>query len=614
MTGWVHPGVILIIGSLLIPFLKGDLKKPYLLLLPAIAFLSVLNMHEGTYGVYHFLGQEIIFGRVDRLSRVFSYIFSLQCFIGMCYGLKVKESGHHIASLVYAGSALGVVFAGDFLTLIIFWEFMAFSSVFLVLYRRTEKAYNAAYRYILVHIFGGLCLMGGIFLQYTQTKSLAFNHMELDGLAAALILIGFILNAAVPPLNAWLPDAYPEATVVGAVFMSAFTTKSAVYVLARGFAGTEILIWAGAIMTIFGVVYATMENDIRRLLSYHIISQVGYMVAAVGIGTELAINGAVAHAFAHIIYKGLLFMGAGSVLHMTGKSKLNELGGLYKTMPYTFILYMIGGVSISAVPFFSGFVSKSMVLSAAAEEHLIYPWLLMTIASAGTFLSTTLKLPYLAFMGEDKKIDAHDPPLNMLIGMGIAAFLCLFIGVYPKFLYDLLPYPTDYRPYTQEHLVWAAQILLFTWLGYSIFIKKLIGKSKITLDTDWFYRKGGLVFLSIANYVIAPVDTMASEVYRKVILRFAVWVSLLCFRFDTGVVDLIVDGIARLGARIGPRFASRNSRFDRNIIDGIVNGVANFTLSLSSEMRRFQTGLVRDYAFAILIGLIVMLNIFFFLF
>lgn len=614
MNSWVHPGAILILGTFLIPFLRGRVKQAYLLFLPALAFLSIVSMHEGTYWVYSFLGHDLIFGRVDRLSLVFSYIFSLAAFISMLYGLHVKEDGHHVAAFIYAGSAMGVVFAGDFLTLLIFWEFMAFSSVFLILYRGTAKAYESAYRYILVHIFGGICLMGGIFLQYIDTQSLAFNHVEVSGLPFALILIGFILNAAVPPLGAWLPDAYPEATITGAVFMSAFTTKSAVYVLIRGFAGTEMLLWLGVIMALYGVVYAVLENDIRRLLAYHIISQVGYMVAAVGIGTELAINGATAHAFAHILYKGLLFMGTGSVLYVTGKSKLSELGGVYKTMPITFILYMIGGFAISSVPLFSGFVSKSMVVSAAGEAHMPYAWFLLSVASAGTFLHTGLKLPYFTFMGKDRGIKAKEPPINMILGMGLGAFLCIFIGIYPKFLYDMLPYATQYKPYTPEHIVWTSQILLLTWFGFYLYIKKLGGMETISIDTDWFYRKGAVIFMIIADKFIAAADTVVSEVYRKVILRFGVWVSLLCFRFDTGVVDLIVDGIARLGARFGPRFASRNSRFDRNIIDGIVNGVANFTLSLSSEMRRFQTGLVRDYAFAILIGLIVMLNIFYFLF
>ena len=267
-----------------------------------------------------------------------------------------------------------MTFAGDFLSLYLFWELMAISSVLLVWLRREPSAVAAGFRYLLVHVVGGLVLLAGIVVHWSQTGSLAFGDMGVfsGGAAWTLILVAFLLNAAVPPLGAWLPDAYPEATVTGAVFMTAFTTKSAVYVLIRGFAGTDILIWLGAAMAIYGVVYAVLENDARRLLAYHIISQVGYMVCGVGIGTALAINGATAHAFAHIIYKALLFMGAGAVIQMAGVRKLSEMGGLYKTMPVTLGLYMIGAFAISAFPLFSGFVSKSMVVSAAGEEHLTY--------------------------------------------------------------------------------------------------------------------------------------------------------------------------------------------------------------------------------------------------
>jgi multicomponent Na+:H+ antiporter subunit D len=355
MTGeWVHPGLLLILGAWLLPFLKGSAKRIAMVTLPAAALMDCILTRPGTYGVMTFLGQEIVFGRVDRLSLVFSLVFSLMTLLGMIYALHVKDDSQHVAALTYAGGALGVTFAGDFLSLYIFWELMAISSALLVFLRREASAVAAGFRYLLVHIFGGLVLLAGILLYWSQTGSLAFGEMRAasGGVAWALILIAFLLNAAVPPLGAWLPDAYPEGTVTGAVFMSAFTTKSAVYVLIRGYAGTEILVWLGAVMAIYGVVYAVLENDARRLLAYHIISQVGYMVCGVGIGTALATNGATAHAFAHILYKALLFMGAGAVLETTGWRKLTEMGGLYKTMPVTLGL-MIRSVAILAVPLFS---------------------------------------------------------------------------------------------------------------------------------------------------------------------------------------------------------------------------------------------------------------------
>ncbi|MCK4846152.1 MAG: Na(+)/H(+) antiporter subunit D [Deltaproteobacteria bacterium] len=582
MESWIHPGVVLIAGAFLLPFFKGTVKKVYLLLLPIVAFILVLKTGEGTYWVYEIFGQEIVFGRADRLARIFAYIFSTAAFIGILYGLRVKEDGHHASALIYAGSAIGVAFAGDFLTLIVFWEFMAFSSVFLILYRKTKAAYKSAYRYILVHATSGVCLMGGVFLQYGETQSIAFNPVEVGGLASALILIGFLINAAVPPFGAWLPDAYPMATVTGAIFMSAFTTKSAVYALIRGYAGTDLLIYLGVFMALYGVVYAVLENDIRRLLAYHIISQVGYMVAAVGIGTQLALNGAAAHAFAHILYKGLLFMGMGSILYMTGKDKLSELGGIYKRMPITFILYMIGAFAISSVPLFSGFVSKSMIISAAGEEHMNYVWLLLTLASAGTFLHTGLKLPYFTFMGKDSGVEAKDPPLNMLLGMGVAASLCIFVGVYPQYLYNMLPYTSiHYVPYTMDHVVWTAQILLFTWLGFYLYIKKLGGERTVSADTDWFYRKGGPVFMCFARNFVAVIDDFVSGLYKTVVEKAGFFIARKSFIFDSGVID------------------------------GIVNAVAESVKGLSRELRRFQTGLLRHYAAGILIGLLVLMNLYF---
>ena len=430
---WVHPGLVLIAGAWLVPLLKGAAKRVAMIVVPAVALIDCVLLQPGTYGVVRFVGQDLTFGRVDRLSLVFAYVFALMALVGMVYALHVKDDAQHVSALTYAGSALGITFAGDFLSLFLFWELAAVSAVFLVWLRRERTAVAAGFRYLLVHLFGGLCLLGGIVLYWSQSGSLAFGDMSAHaGTAAfALILVAFLLNAAVPPLGAWLPDAYPEATVTGAVFLTAFTTKSAVYALVRGFAGTELLVWWGAAMAVYGVVYAVLENDARRLLAYHIISQVGYMVCGVGLGTELALNGTTAHAFSHILYKALLFMGAGAVLEVTGRRNLSEMGGLYKTMPVTLSLYMIGAFAISAVPLFSGFVSKSMVVSAAGESHSAAIFLTLTLASAGTFLHTGLKLPYYMFFGRDRGVAAHEPPSNMLVAMGLAAAACVIIGVVP---------------------------------------------------------------------------------------------------------------------------------------------------------------------------------------
>ena len=545
---WVHPGLLLIVGAWVLPLLKGQVKRAAMLILPAAALIDCLLMTPGTYGVTSFMGQDLVFGRADRLSLVFSYVFSLMAFLGMVYALHVQNDSQHVAALTYAGGALGVTFAGDFLSLYVFWELMAISSALLVLLRRESSAVAAGFRYLLVHIFGGLVLLAGIVLHWSETGSLAFGDMGAysGGMAWALILVAFLLNAAVPPLGAWLSDAYPEATVTGAVFMTAFTTKSAVYALIRGFAGTELLVWLGAAMAVYGVVYAVLENDARRLLAYHIISQVGYMVCGVGIGTALATNGATAHAFAHILYKALLFMGAGAVLQTTGLRKLSEMGGLYKTMPVTLGLYMIGAFAISAVPLFSGFVSKSMVIAAAGEVHRPVIFLMLTLASAGTFLHTGLKLPYYMFFGKDSGRRSQEPPRNMLVAMGLAAVACVLIGVFPGLLYERLPNPVDFVPYTLQHVTSTLGMLGFTALGFFLLLKQLDPEPTISLDTDWFYRRGSAGVMELVQGPLARLEFgFVGEIYEFVIRRPVLGAANLFRKLDSFVVDSAIVGVGR---------------------------------------------------------------------
>lgn len=580
MTDWFHPSLLFIVGAFVIPFLRGKAQQGFLMLIPLLAVSCVFSMAPGLYWKYTFLGTPLTFGAVDKLSIVFGWVFTIMSFIGIVYALHVKDSGQHMAAFLYVGGSLGVTFAGDYFTLFVFWELMAFASAYLVFASREKSAIEAGFRYILVHIFGGVCLLGGIILHYLKANSIEVGPLPQDGsLAFYLMLVGVIVNAAVPPLHAWLTDAYPEGTVTGSVFMSAFTTKTAVYVLVRVFPGTELLVWLGTIMALYGVVYAVLENDARRLLAYHIISQVGYMVAGVGIGTDMSLNGSVSHAFAHILYKGLLFMGAGAVLEMTGRRKLTELGGLYRTMPITLVLYMIGGFAISAFPLFSGFVTKSMVVSGAAYDHRPAVALLLTMASAGTFLHTGLKLPYYMFFGKDSGLEAKEPPINMLIAMGMAAFLCIGIGCVPGPLYALLPYPVHFEPYTGDHVTSALGILLFTGLGFFMLLKKLDPEPTISIDTDWVYRKGSRAFMWLANKPIATTDTYVGNIYDT-------WFSRFTLFFSTFLARII----------------------DVRGIDGIVNGVADFFISLAGNLRGTATGLVRNYAVTMLVGGVVIIG------
>ena len=512
MTNSFHPAIILILGALLVPFFKGNAKNWYVILLPATAFYLISQLEAGTYWQFHFFGFDLTFLRVDKLSKVFGYIFTLNATVAFIYAFYMKDSTQHMAALFYIGSSLGVVFAGDLVSLYFFWEIMAVSSTFLILARRTRKSEAAAMRYVLIHIFGGLLLLAGIILYITETGSVTFDPMIEQNLANYLILAGFLVNAAAPPIHAWLPDAYPEATVTGGVILSAYTTKTAVYTLVRGFPGWEILIVVGCIMTIYGIIYALLENDMRRILAYSIINQVGFMVVGVGIGTMMSINGTVAHAFCHIIYKALLWMSAGSVLYMTGKSKCTDLGGLYKTMPWTLIFGAVGALSISSFPGTSGFTSKSLIIEGAVHQHLLWVWLILEIASAGVFLHAGIKFPYFVFFAKDKGLRPGETNKSMLAAMAFMAFMCIFLGVYPKPLYNLLPFAVHYNAYTFNHVLAQLQLLMLSALVFFLFLSLLKRTETISIDTDWLYRKGGRLFYHAMDRVFNGLNSISNRI------------------------------------------------------------------------------------------------------
>jgi multicomponent Na+:H+ antiporter subunit D len=484
------PALALVFAGLLLPFLRAEARTALLLLAPLLALWLVWLVPDGVALSLPFLGHELAVVSGSKLSRLFGTAFAIITLAGGLFSLNQKNLLELAAAYVYAGSALGVIFAGDLITLFVFWELMAIAST-LVLWSNGSKARAAGLRYAIMHLFGGVILMAGIAGEAAMAGSIAFHAMDLGTMPPKLILAGFLINAAATPLSAWLPDAYPQASWSGMVFLSAFTTKTAVYVMMVGFAGAEILVWLGLAMVFYGIIYAILENDMRRILAYSIVNQVGFMVTGIGIGTEMALNGAAAHAFTHIIYKALLLMSAGSVLYMTAKSKCTDLGGLFRTMPVTTMCGIIGALSISSFPFTSGFVSKSMILEGAAEEHLAAVWYLLMAASAGVFLHAGIKFPWFVFFQKDSGLRPADPPWNMQAGMIIGAILCIGIGVLPAPLYDMLPYAAPYVPYTLNHVVSQLQLLLFSGLAFFLMLGWLRRTLTITLDSDWLWRKPG---------------------------------------------------------------------------------------------------------------------------
>jgi multicomponent Na+:H+ antiporter subunit D len=513
-----HPAFILFGTAGLVGLSRGRTRAAVLLAGTVAACATAATLPIGDHWTYTVGAHSLALLRVDVLSSLFGLIFSLIAAVGSLYALHVRKGGEHVATLLYAGGALGVVYAGDWVTAFVWWELMAMASLVVVWSGNTDRARAAGLRYLFVHVAGGSLFFAGLALHLSGGGSALLGPVgPTGGGAYGLILLAVVINAAVPPFHAWLPDAYPEASITGTVFLSAFTTKTAVYILIRAFPGSDLLVWAGIAMALYGVVYAVLENDIRRLLGYHIISQVGYMVAAVGIGTPLALAGAAAHAFCHILYKALLLMGAGSVMAATGRRTLTELGGIGRQMPVVLGLYMVGAFSISGVPLFNGFISKSMIITAAGDDGRGIAELLLTLASVGTFLHTGLKLPYFTFFGPSRGLRPTAIPTNMIAAMAVAAFCCVGLGLAPGWLYARLASPVDYHPYTLDHVVGALQLIIGTGLGFWWLLPKLAGQATESLDTDWFYRKPVPVVMGWLIGTAAATGRVTRDVSRSLV-------------------------------------------------------------------------------------------------
>ena len=521
------PGWIIIAGVLIIPLTRGLLRQSAILGLPLLALAMIWTAPSETAWHIQFLDYRLTLLEFSAVGKVFATVFALMTLVGGLFAMRTASTLELSAAFLYAGSAIGITSCGDLITLFIYWELMALGSTAVVLAPGTASAYRASMRYLIMHAFGGCILLTGIVWHLYSTGSTEFTQLDLEGPAQWLILIGFLVNVGAPPFSAWIADAYPEASPSGAVFLSAFTTKTAVFTLLVAFPGTGILIPIGCFMIFYGIIYALLENDARRILAYSIVNQVGFMVTGVGIGTEMALNGAAAHAFAHIVYKALLLMSAGAVLHQTGKRLCTDLGGLYQSMPITTLCGIIGALAISSFPFTSGFISKSMISQSAAYEHLTWVWFLLTAASAGVFLHAGIKYPWFVFFQKDSGLRPPDPPKNMQLAMVLFAFVCIVLGVFPQPLYEMMPYPVDYEPYTADHLVTQFQLLLFAGLAFFVLLPMMKRTKTISLDVDWFYRKLfpswyrrtekalGAVYRSCHRFIVSTLSALLQAQYDQ---------------------------------------------------------------------------------------------------
>ncbi len=505
------PGLIMMIGALLIPFLPHIIRQIYMMVLILISAYA-LTLGFGIHSKIDVMDFEFIIFQSDTLTLPFAIIFHIAAILNVIYGAHEKHWNQHVAIMSYSGAAIAAVHAGDLFTLFIWWEATAFTSVFLILASKTKRSYKSAFRYILIQVGSGMFLLAGAILLMSETGNAEFRNFDINSLYGQLIFIAFGIKAAFPLLNGWLQDSYPEASEIGTVALSTFTTKLAIFCFAKSFAGTEILIIIGAIMTFYPIFFAVIENDLRRVLTYSLNNQLGFMIVAIGIGTELAINGAVAHAFAHILYKGLLFMGMGAVLYRVGTCKASELGGLFKFMPITAICTIIGAISISAFPLFSGFVAKSLIMSALGKEGLVFVYFMLLFASAGVLHHSGIKIPFFAFFAHESGIKTKEAPLNMIIAMIIASTLCILIGVFPSYFYEILPYQIQYQPYDFSHVVGQLQLLTFAAFAFiclwhfKIYPPEL---NSTVLNSDWIYRK-------MIPGILLPLLNLINDINKKI--------------------------------------------------------------------------------------------------
>ena len=522
------PALILIFGALLILLAPQRIYKNVAVGLPLLTLASIW-LASKHYPSAEIMGYATIPFQLSDLGRLFASAFCIVACGGVIYALNHFSRFELAFALLYAGSAVGVSLAGDFITLFIYWEMMTIAATAIIFAQKSKRSRDAGMRYALIHIFGGMCLLYGIVGFIEATGDTTLRAVALDTHYAWGMLIGFLISAGAPPLSAWIADAYPEASPGGAVFLCAFTTKAAVFALLSVFSGASILIWVGLYMIFYGILYALLENDMRRILAYSIVNQVGFMVVCCGIGTPLAINAAAAHAAVHIIYKGLLMMSAGSVLFVTGKRKCTELGGLYSSMKITTVCAIIGAISISAVPLTSGFSAKALVAESAQQANMTFIWFAFLIAAAGVFLHAGIKFPWFVFFNhKPRRTDISEAPSNMLWAMLLLAFICILVGVIPQYFYQLLPYSISYKAYTLSHIVGQLQLLLFSGIAFFMMLSWLKRTPTISLDFDWFYRK---IPAKIASR-IDPLTRHSTEVLTHLISTSRVAISHLFCRMQ----------------------------------------------------------------------------------
>lgn len=482
--GPVMPFVLYFAAAALMPLTGGRLKKAVAILLPVIAFVNILLIIPQRSHIFLFSGFEVILFHADRLNLFMAYIFSFITVLISVFTIKIKDNKHYAFMFIYVGSAMGILFSGDFFSFFLFWEIMMVAAVVLISLNREQPALKAAFKYLVMHLTGGGILLAGILLNYHYTGSMEIKALD-SGIPSILILVGIGLNAAFLPVHTWLPDAYSKSPVSSALILSMFTTKIAVYALARIFPGTEALVIMGLSMALFGSIYALLRTDVRQILSYLIISSIGYMLTGIGTGGIQGINAAFIYAWNHILYNTLLFMCIGTIIRRKGKQDLDALGGLFKNMPFTASGLIIGALALAGLPLFNGYVSKIFIYNALYDSHVAY--LLLKLASFLITLSA-IRLMYAILFGKSST-EVHEAPKHMILPIMLIALTVVAGGALHQIFVAPLPYnPNLPLVFTfkgiAETLMLAFAAMLVFWTS-----KKIVKIKNIRLyDIDHMYE------------------------------------------------------------------------------------------------------------------------------
>ena len=523
--------------------------------------------------------------------------------LALLYGLQVADPAEQALSLIAIASAVGVGFSANLITLFIFWEILTFSVAILILLKLTPQALRMGYRFMIFHVLGGLLLLLGIIQQSAATGSFAIMPP-----ATGLIYFGLAVafKAAFLPFHVWVIWGYPTASFPVSVVLAGLTTKVGVYALSRFLPPHEFIILMGASMAVFGMVCALMQKDLRRLLSYHVISQVGYMVAGVGVGTAAGIDGGLLHVVNSALYKAPLFMSAGAVLFAAGTENLHDLQRhkegeettpLWKNMPVAALGAVVGALAISGVPPFNGYVSKYL-LKTALDGVVVAEWMLM-FAGVGTVVSLC-NLVYFGFI----KARIHPQrkiPVTMKAGIMLASAFCLILGIWPQLMGGILPFGSKLAVYSAQGVSSAMQFLVIGLLVF-IVLKNVLEKGikpPSWLSVEYLFYRPLYRAVLRACQIVCTLDRDLDQLYESS-SRLARHTASLTKSFDAAINEAY-----ERSSDLARRLADGTQQFDSSLNEAyeksgqLARGLADKTAQLDDSLDEMyeQSGqLVRGLA------------------